>query len=57
MDERIEKYFKGELSSIERVQFLQEVDSNEILKKAICGISEFVCTVEFESTDREPAAR
>lgn len=33
MDERIEKYFKGELSSIERVQFLQEVDSNEILKK------------------------
>lgn len=33
MDERIEKYFNGELSSTERVQFLHEVDSNEILKK------------------------
>lgn len=33
MDERIEKYFNEELSSIERVQFLHEVDSNETLKK------------------------
>lgn len=33
MDERIAKYFNEELSSTERVQFLHEVDSNEILKK------------------------
>lgn len=33
MDERIEKYFNEELSLTERIQFLQEVDSNETLKK------------------------
>lgn len=33
MDERIEKYFNEELSLKERMQFLHEVDLNEMLKK------------------------